>query len=431
MDSASIKVTDKVVIRDLEVKDSQVVAAVTAAQADGKDLGEFLTHAIEIGVKALLATGVSIGVEALTDEIGRTKTELSQAGKNLMEQLATQMKAVAGEGGTLEASIENLLEGFTDELGRLTSGENSPIQEGLKTQLKEVASRLVDDFTRVTNNQKTEIAQILDPKNPTSPLRSIAEGLERVDRGLNSVKEEMVKEIAVAEAVENTPVSGLPYEDQVNAVLKRIAGFVGDLCTPTGQKAGLAGKNNYKGDAVIELRQGDRNIARIVAESKNSALDMNRWKAEYDGPKGAKANRDALSFIGFVKKVSDMPNANRIYMIDRLTWLVAFDPEVDSPEIAMLVYQMLKTNTLAAAGNLDETEINTINVYIAEALEEVKKIDTMVKNVGQIKNLSTAMHLELASVRNAIINKLKSIQTTMSPGKEDLSLSLVAPLELE
>ena len=431
MSELKIEVTDKVLIKNLEVKDSQVVAAVTAAVADGRDLGEYITHAIEIGVKALLATGVSIGVEALTDEIGRTKAELSNAGKTLMEQLENQMKALAGDGGSLSVSIEKMLGDFTEELGKLTAGEKSPIQEGLKIQLNEVAKKLMDDFSRETQKQKSDIAEILDPKNPTSPLRSISEGLERVDLGLRSVKEELGKEVAVAEFVENSPAGGLPYEDQINTVLKQIAGVAGDLCTSTGQKAGLAGKNNYKGDAVIELRQGDRNIARIVAESKNSALDMKAWKDEYDGPKGAKANRDALAFVGFVKKISDMPNSSRVLMIDRLTWLVAYDPETEGVEIAMLVYQMLKTNTLAAAGNLDESEINTINGFIVEALAEIKKVDTMVKNVAQIRNLSTAMHSELSAVRNNIMNKLHDIQKTMSPGMEDLALSFSAPLELE
>ena len=106
MSESSIEVNDTVTIKNLVVKDSQVVAALAAAEADGKDISEYLTHAIEIGIKALLATGVSIGVEALTDEIGRTKNELSNAGKSMMEQLENQMKAVAGDGGSLSTSIE-------------------------------------------------------------------------------------------------------------------------------------------------------------------------------------------------------------------------------------------------------------------------------------------------------------------------------------
>lgn len=411
----------------LKLSDPQVVAVLTAVEADGADLDDFVEKSIGIGVRALQATGVSLGVEALTDEITRARAEMTEASKKWQKELDDKVKAVAGEDGSLAKSIDELLETFSEELTDLTGGENSPIREGIKKQMADMAKKLLDDFSRKTTEQNTEIAKLLDPKDPKSPLREIVSKLEGLDVGLKGVKDQMVEKATKSAALEDTAASGAPYEDLVVNAVQKIASLASDVCTSTGNTTGLV-KHSKKGDGVIELKQGDRNVARIVVEAKNRKLSMPDWQKEIAG---AKENRDALAFVGFSKYIDDMPNGGRIMMIDRLTWLVAYDPEIDSPELLLVVYQMIKTNTLVAAGNLTEDKVSTINAILDGLFTEVKRLDRFATDIVGIRNTADRVQEELKAVSAKVTRDMRDIQQSMSPEVRALELEGDSTLEIE
>lgn len=406
-------------ISGLELTDPQVVQVLEAAEKDGTDLVDYVTRAVGIGVRALQATNVSLGVEALTDEITRTRGAMSEASKQWAREIEDKVKALAGDEGTLAKSIEGLLEDFSEELTNLTGGENSPIREGIKKQIADMASKLIGDFSRETKKQNEEIAELLDPKNAKSPLREIVSKLENLDTGLKGVKEQMVDKATRSDALDNTAASGAPYEEQVVNNIKKIAALASDLCTSTGNIEGLV-KKSKKGDAVIELKQGDRSVARVVIEAKNRNLTMPKWHEEISG---AKDNRGAIAFLGFCRDIDDMPNSGRIMMIDRLTWLVAYNPDVDSPELLLIVYQMIKTNTLVAAGNLTDDKVAEINTILDDVLIELRALELTARDARAVANAADKLASALGSAHSALIAKIRSIQVSLSPE--------IRPLEID
>jgi hypothetical protein len=418
--NAIITVGTTVVIDSLEVKDPQVIAAVQAAKAESRDLPEYITSAIEIGVKALQATGVNIGIDQLTEGISNAEKTMSKAATALSKEISEKIENITGTDGILDTKLAKVIDDFTKDIEGLTASEKSPIREGIKTQMADMAKKLMDDFARETKRQKTEIEQLLDPANATSPLRALADKMDLVTQTVQGVKEEMQQGALVAQVIENSTHSGLPYEDQVITAIQRIAGLTGDDCVATGNITGRLPRKKA-GDGVVSLKpSGDKVKARIVLEAKNTSLNDSQWQEEIAN---GKANRDATGFIGFCKYVDDMPNKNRIMIVDRQTMILAFDPEKDDLQLALIIYQIVKMNTLSLSGDLDENKVNEINDELDAAFTDLKEFDILTKNAVAIRNSADTIHTTAGALKGKIAAHLSAIQ-----GSIDVELT---PLELE
>jgi hypothetical protein len=230
----------------------------------------------------------------------------------------------------------------------------------------------------------------------------------------------MQQNAAVAQVIENSAHSGLPYEDQVISSIQMIAGLAGDDCFATGKTTGdLPGR--YSGDGVVNLKSnGDKIRARIVLEAKNTPMDKPKWDKEI---LHGKANRDATGFIGFSKHIEQMPNKNRIMIIDRQTMILAFDPEKDDLQLALIIYQIVKMNALASSGALDENKVSEINDELDLAIKSLKKFDSLTKSAKTIENSAKGMYGTLKEMKGQMLDHLNAIQ-----GVVDIDLP---PLELE
>jgi len=405
-------------VHNFETSDPQVVAAIQAAEAEGRDLTDYLDNAIAIGVKALLATGVSIGVEALTDEISRTKNDMKTVSQTLENSMTQIIQEVSGEEGTMSKNVKALLKDFEFKLSEMTGNEKSPIRAGIKAQVEEMATKLVEALTTVSSLQSARIAKMLDPTDPESPLRALSNNIDVLSAEFRLVKEELSLDSAVADALENTAKSGLPYEDSVIFALQKVAGLAGDSCTATGGQEGFI-KRRFSGDGVVEIKQGERLIGRIVAEAKNTKLALSATgktdKSWLRNAEDCKANRGAIAFLGLCKNMDDMPNGSRVLMVDRLTWILAYNPEIDNPEILFLVYQMLKTNTQIAAGELKADTVAAVNLLIDDALTQIETITQMAKKTATIETLGREVNSEIRDLQKHLFSRVKSIREAMQP----------------
>jgi hypothetical protein len=240
--------------------------------------------------------------------------------------------------------------------------------------------------------------------------------------------QEVQKNAIVAKVIDNTSHKGLPYEDQVIESVQRIAGLAGDECEATGQQVGLLPRR-FAGDGVIGLKpNGDKVTARVVVEAKNRKLSKKDWLDEIEV---GKANRGATGFIGFSKNIADMPNKNRIMIFDRQTILVAYDPETEDPQIALIVYQLVKMNTLAAAGHLDDTRISEINEGVDKALGSLRSFDGLSRNARSVEKLGKQLAKDISLLKAEIVDSLESIQASISVDLDPIELQADQALEIE
>jgi hypothetical protein len=152
----SVNVGSQVEINSIVIDDPATVAAFKAAQDDDRDLVEYAKGALVVGVKALQVTGVSLGIEQLSEGITSAQEAMATATKQLSESLNQRLELVAGEDGTLSRAVNTTLAEFATKLEQLTGGEKSPIREGIRTQLQALSEGLLKGLTEVSNNQRNE-----------------------------------------------------------------------------------------------------------------------------------------------------------------------------------------------------------------------------------------------------------------------------------
>jgi hypothetical protein len=201
-------------------------------------------------------------------------------------------------------------------------------------------------------------------------------------------------------------MKGLSYEDQVVTRMQQLSGFTGDECIATGNTTGLIPKCKT-GDGVIHLKpSGDKIKARIVIEAKNRPLSRAKWDEQIS--KG-KQNRDATAYLGFCKFVEDMPNKNRVLVVDRQTVILAHNPEIDDPQMPYLVYQFVKMSALSASGHLNEDMISQLNDKLDDALTNIERFSSLSRDAKSIETTGKRMHTEINSLKSDLNQNLLSI----------------------
>jgi prophage DNA circulation protein len=169
-------------------------------------------------------------------------------------------------------------------------------------------------------------------------------------------------------------------------------------------------------------------FSRIVVEAKNKALTKSEWEKE---AAGSKENRAATGFLGMCKNLNDMPNGSRVLILDEQSIVIAFDPEIDDPNLLGLVYQMVRMATLSSSGQLDEVNIAEVNRALDDALKALDKFDSITKSAAAVKNSADSIIKEANSIRTSIGSNLGIAQSAISRGLEPEALESATALELE
>jgi hypothetical protein len=231
--------------------------------------------------------------------------------------------------------------------------------------------------------------------------------------------------LAVAEINEIGVIGGLDYEDQIIALLQRIAGVAGDDCEATGGMTGRL-KGRKTGDGVSHIKHGSRVVARMVFEAKNSSLSLVQWDKER---RESKENRDATAFIGFCKHLNDMPNKSRILTISPQEIILAFNPEEDDISLLFTVYHVIRVQTVARLGELDDLSIGRINGALEEAMKAIERFDQISKSASQVENAGRAIKININGLKEDMLSYLREAQSAVTTNGIDRELELTTMLE--
>lgn len=431
--NGSVRVGTKVELEMISLDDPTVVAAFRAAQQDERDLVEYTKGAIQIGVKALQVTGVSLGIEQLSDGIASAQSAITSATKQLAENLGERMEAVAGEEGALAKSVNSAIGEFAKRLEDLTGGEKSPIREGIKGQLDSLSKNLLEGLSAATKAQREETARLLDIENPQSPLRLLASSVRGISESVTLLHSKLDKaEGAELEAAAGTRKGGSYEKDAVDAVAE-IARRSSDEPVATGGTPERG--TSKKGDGVVRLREGLVVKANLVVEAKNmSSMKTDASKLRYwnKQAEGAIKNRGAIGFLGLCKNLSDMPGGQRLIALDKMgrNLVVAYDPEKGEGEFLALVYQVVKMHCLSTVSSGVEINPVAIQSYVESGLAKLEKFAKFQDHAKVIKDNAQDIVDLAEDIKDDINQYLRSIRREIDGGVQQISLDPIVPLEL-
>lgn len=429
-----VEVGQTVEIRNLQISDPQVVAAVAAAKAEDRDLVEYITRSVEIGVKALQLTGVTLGIDQLADGVANAQQAMSNVTKSTAEDLKKHLKDITSKESPFAKAIEEYLVKFEEQLTELTGGEESPIREGIQKELNALSKNMLDGFTRMASSQRDDIAKLLDVDNAQSPLRILSTKLVNVSESVELIKSKLDEKRGAEIEFEKSTRKGLPYETAAIDAISEIAVKSEDEPLATG---GTPGRGKAKkGDAVIGLREGLVPKAKLVVEAKNmSSMKTDAAKRKYwlGQAEGARRNRGAIGFLGLCKNLEDMPGKRRLIALDQLgqNLVLAYDPDKDQDEFLALVYQVVKMHCLSALSNGVDINPVALNARVQNSLDLLEKFSEIEDSALAINKEVGKVRLVAETIKDGLTEHLKSIRREVSGSVTQITIQPVDPFALE
>jgi len=402
--------TSSVEIVDVSISDVHIVAEFNAASELGKDPQEFLGSLLSLGAQVVALGSHTASAEKIDASIDQAKASIKEVAKDFEATIEKQVANFAAEDGELVKGFTSIIDQFRVGIEEMTAGEDSPMRSAMLKSLDDAKDKIHKDIKEQVAAQRADMADLLDPHNPTSPLRSLSDKLDVLGSAVEKVQLEMTKEVAVAEYAEAGVEGGLDYEDEAIGWVQQIASLAGDDCVPTGNVTGRVPRSK-KGDATVDLKVGANVADRMVVEAKNSPLSKLDWEKECVG---SKDNRAANAFIGLCKHFEDMPNGSRLMILDSQSIVLAFDPAKDDAQLLYLVYQLVKMNALSSSGRIDELNIADVRKNLDDAVKALEKFDGLMKEASAIENSASKIKTHASSIRSIVADSLGAAQVAMA-----------------
>jgi len=390
------------------------------------DLTNYVTEAVRIGAHALSVTGQAQEAQALErmlKDVGdKTASSTAQAAEltaRAVREASEAVMAAARDAKTaiteadtlgrkeLTTAVMAAKEDLNTELRRIFAGESPELVERLRPVLERFSSDLDAKVSAGTAELLTRAAKQFDPSDPTSPMAKHAAELaahqERLTRQLveqhtelTGKIEEMSTALRVREATTAlarvTPIKGDSYASSVHAVLGGIAAGLGDDYTDTSTSVGRLPRCK-KGDGVLSLNDG---AARVVVEMTDSA--RTGWTDYFDE---AERNRDAVASLGLVRAIEQ--NGGQVLRVVGAQRLVlAFDPDHDGSDLLRTVVMLLRTTAITTASRKGVHQVATAEEKIAEALNQLVKIDSVKKLSATIQKSAIKIDSECTALNSAV-----------------------------
>jgi hypothetical protein len=429
-----VKLSNKVEINNLVLNDQQVLAVLKSAADEGRDLAEVITQLIELGAKAMLTTGVNIGLQQLAEGIDRSERAMAIASSKATEELQKKLETITGEDGTLAKALEGMLGEFSGGLEKLAGDEKSPLREGIKKQFEQLLNLVTANVNTANSLQREEIAKILDIENPQSPLRLVSQDLAGLSESLKEIHDTLKAKETRLEVEGRSSIKGGTYEQQAIEAVAAIARASSDEPLATGGTPGRG--TSKKGDGVVRLREGLTVSANMVVEAKNmssqktDAAKMKYWMGQAEG---ARKTRNAVGFLGLCKNLDDMPGGQRIIALDKLgqNLVLAYDPDKNEDEMLALVYQVVKMHCLSILSTGVEINPAALNSYVHASLSLIEKFSDIDDSVKAIKKQGDKILASSEGIRDELATNLRAMRREIAGTVDLMELSAPDPFELE
>jgi hypothetical protein len=177
-----------------------------------------------------------------------------------------------------------------------------------------------------------------------------------------------------------TAIKGMAYEDAVVETLIDLAHGAGDSVEHTGFIVGSMPRCKA-GDAVITLADSASkgHVIRVVAEAKDTRLSCEQWRLELEE---AQKNREAVAAIGVAKSPEHIPGHQRVFILDRLHIVVAFDPAQDDDWVLYTVYHLVRAQAVVSSVGTTRTfDVVALQKELSKAQDLLTDFDKLEKAV--------------------------------------------------
>lgn len=393
----------------------------------------YLTTTLSVGARALSVVGTSLDTATLERSVADLTTTVDTSTRQAVEQLAQAITAATdADHGTIPRAVQASLTTLAVEVAALVAGDDAPVRATVTEAVRAVTAQALAEIQRAVGAQADAVRRVLAADSPGSPLfdlkHGLVTGLNESHRRLSGQLAELRTALeidkattaATATATAASPRHGLESEAATLAALEELAHTAGDQLEPTGTTPGLEPRC-LKGDGVITLTPPPGHhtaTARVVIEVKDRerAQSVSAWRQLLED---ARRNRGALAALGIVKSTSQMPGQRRLHALDASTYLLAYDPSVDAPDLLTAVYHLLRAqawHTALADGRPgDGVDLGRLKTAITDLAGALDGFDALTRHSGAARRSLDQLDKAAGALRADIRGRVEATLDCLTP----------------
>ena len=393
-----------VVIEQLETTDPGAVAFFSEVSEETRP--DLVRRALDLGIVGLRAIGVAAHVEIvereflkLTQRFGST---LEAVEADLLDRV--RMTFDPDEAESVSGRLSTSIRGAHAAAGDVVVQARAELAELIGDSFNpDLATSCVYRIAKLVVDTRAELDRAFDPSYEGSHLAKLAGLVDsyfgtdgvlpelvaaqvtpvkaEVLQALQGVRELIVGQAMAAEARDRSPASGLDFEDEVEAVLCRLASAYGDSVERVGTQSGDAGRSK-RGDFIVQLPDGARFV--VEAKKRSTPLPLRGDRGVLAMLEESMVNRAASFAVAvakdqaaFAKEVGAFNDYDTNKVLCRLG---------DGGELLEVAYRWARTALLLATAGGAGIDVSVVGGAVDEArraLRELARIEAKTKSIAQ------------------------------------------------
>lgn len=395
---------DRVVLTGIECRDGEVVAFFADAPTEIRV--DLVCRALSVGVAGLRAMGIAGQIELVEREFlklaERFDAALSATEVELLARVQSTFDPDRAE--SVSARLAASVTTAHDAAGQTITAARGQLERLIADSFNpDLATSCVYRIAKLVNETRAELDRAFDPTYDGSHLSKLVHVVESYfgDGGtlaelvaaqvapakaellaaLQGLRELVVGQAMAADERGRSPASGFDFEDEVEAVLCRLAAVHGDTVERVGALAGDTGRSK-RGDFVVQLPSGPRFV--VEAKKRSTPLPLRGDRGVLALLDDSLVNRGATFAIAVAREASAFAKeVGSFNEYDANKLLCRFG---DGGELFEAAYRWARTTLLAASLDDAGSDVETIEAGIEEArraLRELSRVEGKAKAISQ------------------------------------------------
>lgn len=371
---------------------------------DKENLEDWTTKALIIGCVGLRQMVLTENVDFVEKEfnkfITKAKETFEKQTDNINEKIETTFSL-----SNIQSPLFQMKE-FIDGYFNKDKGQIKKIIDDTFNidNKKSALSLLIEELKKNSEMDEKKLHELLDSNKTDSPAKhlkdQILEKLDEIrDRELKDIRDQVLKESAIALEKQKGTSKGFEFEKAVYTTLQTLASYYENTVNLVGDKSGVESK---KGDILVELE----NKKSVIVECKDSAAYTS--KKTIDEINEAIQNRKASFGIFIFAKRDEMPKELcPIKITDR--YLITYFEE----DNLYLSYRIARLFVLKERDNLEEINFEKISSELNVIEENFRNMDTIQTKVSTIINSGEYIRENLKLLRDNIDESVQKIKKVL------------------
>ncbi len=309
---------DTIIINNIVIDDANTSRILKDIAEDKRE--DFIKKAIIIGAIGLKNLYLAENVDYIEKEFRELLKNSEIQSKDIKNNLEREFKELLKNSEIQSKDIKNNLEKEFRELLKNSEIQSKDIKNMIEKTLdvennSSSLGKMRVLFEDYFDKRKGKISDLLSPFEDDSPIKKLK---EEIFKKIQELRDELMKDKAVGEALEKTTLKGGEFEDVVIESIEDFCSEYEDKICSVGE---TLGKKNKIGDIIIDMN-GDEN-KKIVVECKDSSSYSH--KKTLDEINDAIENRGAKFGIFLFKSQSQIPSALKPMKITNNYIITSFD----------------------------------------------------------------------------------------------------------